>query len=294
MEEVRKEEKPCKKALFLYSSSTGKPKKNKKWLPEITARLEAIFDLESHKTSSIEEAERLAIESCGKYDALILLGGDGTLCHIASCLSGRENAPILGYLPGGTLNDGGKNFGANSIEKALRNIEKGESRAFDMMKVGDSRAFYLGGFGAYMDVSYVAKRKAKKFLGRFVYYLICIKEMFSFRRYQVEIEGEQGYKGRACIIAAMNGKWIGGMKTNSKGSPGDGKLELLIVPPRLFNGFLSFFFHAGFITLSGSRFHIHVDKEIEWCIDGEPGPKGDLEIELLPASLKAYCDPSIL
>lgn len=282
-----------KKALFLFSSATGSPKKQKK-LPKVFAALEPYYELDIRKTSSMEEGQSLALESCGHYDSLIVYGGDGTLNHIASVLAEREDAPVLGYLPGGTLNDGGKNYGVDSIKKGVRILQEGAFGRFDLVKVGKDYSTYLAGFGPYMDVSYVAKRKVKKALGKLVYYLICIKEMFSIRKYHLKVEGDGQFEGKASILAAMNGRWIGGMRTNSKGKANDGKLELLILRPTIFNGFFCFFFHFGFLRLSGERFHVSVDKPVEWCVDGELGPTGDLDIELKKGALKIYCDSSLL
>mgnify|MGYP002624961308 CR=1 FL=1 len=280
-----------KKALFLYSSATGKEKKQRQ-LARILPRLEALFDLTVHQNETMEEGVALARESCGVYDALILFGGDGSLNHIVSALAEKENAPIFGYLPGGTLKDGGKNLGAKSIEKGLRVIEQGHVAKLDLVKANGDYFMYVAGFGAYMDVSYVARRRAKKALGRVVYYLLCIKEMFRIRHHEIDIESDEGaFHGKVSVAAFLNGKWLGGMKVNKRGRLNDGRLEILLVRPRLFNGFLSFFFHAGFKRLYGSQIKVTIDNGVEWCLDGEKGPKGPLKMEVAQGALKAYCDP---
>lgn len=283
-----------KKALFLYSSATGKEKK-KKQLARILPRLEKLFDLTVHQDKTMEEGIALALDACGKCDALILFGGDGSLNHIANALAYKENAPALAYLPGGTLNDGGKNFGVSSIEKGLRIIEDGFISSIDLLKAGDTYCVYLAGFGAYMDVSYVAKRKTKKLYGKFIYYMICMKEMFFHRRYPICIEGEDSsFEGRVAIASFMNGRYIGGMQVNKKAKLNDGTIEALLVRPRLFNGFLSFVFHAGFVRLKGNHFKVAIPEGVEWCFDGEQGEKGSLELSVAHNAIKVYCDKNQL
>ncbi|MCR5078435.1 MAG: hypothetical protein K6B65_00700 [Bacilli bacterium] len=295
MEEERETITNRKKALVLYSTNTGHIAflKHK---DEVDEALSPIFDLTYFETKSREEGETAARNSCGQYDALILYGGDGTLNNIINVLSRYDNAPVLAYLGGGTLNDGGKNFGVKNLRSGLKVIKEGHIGDFDVIRSGDSSFFYLGGFGAYMDVSYVAKRRMKKAFGRFVYYLLCIKEVFFIQRHKVKITNEDGviYDGKVCSLSILNGKWLGGMKVNGKGKVDDGKAEILIVKPRLFNGFLRYIFHRGFVRLSGKNIKIEIPEDQDWCFDGEKGPKGNIEIEVVPHALKAYCSPEVL
>lgn len=278
-----------KKALFLYSSAAGKDKSEKK-IEKVISFLRDRFEVDVIQTSSAEEGREAAIASCGVYDTLAIMGGDGTLKNTIEVISGRENAPALAYLGGGTLNDGGKNYGVKGLKSALKIIEGGNIESFDLGRANGEAFVYLAGIGAYMDVSYVAARKKKKFFGRFIYYMICIKEMFHSWRIPVKITSDKvEFEGKVCVLAGMNGLYIGGMRTNSKGDMKDGEIELLLLRPRLFNGFLHFFFHAGFIRLKGSRFLIETDPSADWCLDGEKGSSGSLEIKIEHAAYRAYC-----
>ncbi len=283
------------KALVMYSKNTGHSAFSRH-REEVENALSPSFDLTFLETKDSEEGKQAAKDSCGVYDVLILYGGDGTLNNIINVLSRYENAPVLAYLGGGTLNDGGKNFGVKNVKTGLSLIQGGHVGEFDVIRAGDSSFFYLGGFGAYMDVSYIAKRKVKKVLGRLTYYILCIKEVFVVQRHKVRISNEEGviYDGKLCSLSILNGKWLGGMKVNAKGTLDDGKAEILIVKPRLFNGFLRYIFHKGFVRLSGSKFKLEIPEDQDWCFDGEKGPRGSLEIEVVPHSLRAYCNPDVL
>lgn len=295
MEPKNKEITSLPKAIVMYSNNAGHSPflKHKE---EVESALSPIFDLTFVETKSMEEGERVTRESCGNYDTLILYGGDGTLNNIINVLSKCDNAPKLAYLGGGTLNDGGKNFGVKNLKSGLSLIQKGHVGEFDVISNGEHSFFYLGGFGAYMDVSYIAKRKIKKLLGRITYYILCIGEMFKIQRHKVKISSEEGllYEGKVCSLSILNGKWLGGMKVNAKGSLNDGVADILIVKPRLFNGFIRYVFHRGFVRLSGKRIHIELEEDLPWCFDGEKGPSGSLNLEVKNRCIKAYCDPEVL
>jgi diacylglycerol kinase family enzyme len=141
-------------ALFLYSDATGQGQVNRN-LDKILFRLRKRFEpLDVVKTQSMEEGMRRAVDSCGKYDVLIFSGGDGTFNHIASSLVGKENAPTLGYINGGTIGDIGQNFGIHrSYKSALKIIEQGHTCGFDMGQVNDMWFTYVAAVGAFADLA---------------------------------------------------------------------------------------------------------------------------------------------
>ena len=86
---------------------------------------------------------------------------------------GLEDAPALGYIPGGTVNDV-----AHSLQisrdpvQAARDIVSGVPLAIDVGQFNESRWFtYVAGFGAFTDVSYETPQEEKRMLGRLAYLL---------------------------------------------------------------------------------------------------------------------------
>ncbi len=282
-----------RKALFLYSDDTGQGTINRH-LDVLLSRLRKTFpELEAVKTSSAEEGARLALESCGKYDALIFSGGDGTFNNIVSALKSHEDAPTLGYINGGTLCDIGRNFGVHgSYRRALRIIEKGYTCGFDVGEVNGSLFTYMAAVGAFADISYSTKRKYKKRLGRIVYYFKAIGEAFSPKKVRCHVEADgKEWDLMVPFILCLNGKNVGGFRVNGKSSSmHDGKFELYLTKPGLFNGLLHYlFFKTRTTKIVASSFKIDVDYPFPWTLDGEKGPIGSATIEASDSKLRIFC-----
>ena len=281
------------KALFLYSDDTGHGQINRH-LDEILARLRKRYPtLDAKKTSSAEEGAALARQACGVYDALIFSGGDGTFNNIVSALLEAENAPTLGYINGGTLCDIGRNFGIHgSYRRALRIIENGRTCGFDVGEVNGQMFTYMAAVGAFADISYSTKRKYKRRLGKVVYYFKAIGEALSPKKVRCHVEANgRKWDLKVPFILCLNGKNVGGFAVNSKhSSMHDGKFELFLTKPGLFNGLLHYlFFKTRTVKITSSEFKIQVDYPLPWTLDGEKGPNGNIHIVAKDSKLLIFC-----
>lgn len=281
------------KALFLYSDATGIGTVNRH-LQEVLSRLGKVFDtLDAVKTASMEDGVARAIASCGVYDALIFSGGDGTFNHIVGALVGREDAPTLGYINGGTICDVGKNFGIHgSYRNALKIIEEGHSCGFDVGKINDMYFTYVAAIGAFADIPYVTKRKYKKRLGRIAYYFRAVGEALMPKKVHCHVVADGvEYDLNVPFILCLSGRNVGGFPVNSRTSSiHDGKFELFLTKPGIFNGLLHYlFFKCRTTKISASNFQIEVAYPLPWDLDGEIGPEGNVHIQAMDSKLRIYC-----
>lgn len=280
------------KAIFLYSEMTGQGRFLKN-VPDIVSRLRKSFpELLVHKCLDEAEIASFSQKAClENYDSLIIAGGDGTFNDSLQAVMKEEHRPIMGYLNTGTLGDVGANFGVNkNIEKALSIIEKGRYSSFDIVKVNDSYFAYMAAIGAYSDISYLTKREKKKRLGKVAYYNKAIGE--AFKKNEVEaiiMVDDKTIKVNTPFILLLNGRKVGGFAVNRYSSMKDGKIELYLTEPGFFNGLLHYVFKKHLKRIQGTSFHIHSDIEMPWCLDGEKGPVGDIDVTCLPLALKVYC-----
>ena len=282
-----------KKALFLYSDDTGHGQVRANLNPMIAA-LESLFPTIDIKcTSSQEEGASLASDSCGKYDILIFTGGDGTFNNIVTALLGKPNPPTLGYINGGTISDIGRNFGIHgSYQRALRIIQEGHTCGFDVGVVGGKVFTYVAAVGAFADISYMTKRKYKRRLGRIAYYFNAVGAALRPTKVHCSIVADGViHEVKTPFILCMSGRNVGGFPVNSrKSSIHDGCFELYLTKPGLFNGLLHYlFFKMRTTKLVASTFSIHVDYPLPWCLDGEAGPIGDVEIKAQDSKLRIFC-----
>ncbi|MCR5078748.1 MAG: YegS/Rv2252/BmrU family lipid kinase [Bacilli bacterium] len=284
-----------KNALLIYSHNSGQGQLARH-REKILARLRKVFDeVDVKETHSAEEGHEVCKAACGKYHTLIVAGGDGTFHNAVEALAEMDNTPVLAYINNGTVGDIGHNFGVKrSYKSALKVIEKGEIEPFDIARVNGCYYFdYVAAIGSYANIPLTTKRQRKKFLGVLAYYTDALGEAFGFKKIHVEIKADGvTYEQDVPLVLLLNGKHVGGFLVNNKANIFDGKMELYLAKPGLFNGLLQFLpGRKVFIKkIVASTFDIHtsLDGDTVWDFDGDAGPVGDLHVECLHHRLKAY------
>ena len=280
------------KALFIYNKTSGQQSIVKK-LDFIIKSLKQTFeDLDIVESISEKHFIQTVKESCGKYDTLIFSGGDGTFNMVVNALGEQENRPVLGVIPTGTINDAAKNFGiSRNIKKSLKIIKNQKVRKFDLGKLNDKYFVFTAAIGAYADIPITTSKKAKKRFGPLAYYFKAVPSFFKLIKIsgKIEIDGvEHDYETPFVLI--MNSTHIGGFKINPKSDICDGKMDVLISRPGIFNSLLNFlFFRKRIKHYQGKNIKVHVHIPDYWDIDGEKGPTGDANISVLPSHLLIYC-----
>ena len=285
------------KALFLYSPDSGKANV-RKHLDEIIAHLQSLFKkMDVFESPSPEEGRAKAKACCGVYDVLVVFGGDGTMRNVIQALAEENEPPILAYINGGTLNDFGSNFGIKGKHtRALKIIEDGYVTSFDVGKVNDQYFGYVAAVGAFANIPYTVKRKYKKKMGTLAYYFRSAKEAFIPRSTKgvLHVDGEI-IPFKTPFVLCMSGKKMAGFHVSSKSRLNDGKFELYITKPGLFNGLAHYlFFKMRTKCYVSGHFYLEVDYQEPWDLDGEIGPQGNVEITCLPNRLRIYCSKRYL
>ena len=280
------------KALLVYSHSSGHGQMDLHHA-QILRGLYKKFDIVDERvTRTPEEGRQIAIEACGVYDVLIIAGGDGTFCNTVNALAEQENPPVLAYINNGTIGDIGHNFGIRpNYRSALKAILKGKVTPFDIVKVeGHGYFAYVGAVGQYADIPYITPRKQKKLLGRLAYYNIALKELVHYKKVHAKIlaDGVE-YEQDVPFVLLMNGKHVGGFQVNDHGNMFDGKMDLYLSKPGIWNGLGQFLFRRNRIKkIIAKDIYIHTDHTMPWCLDGEAGPVGDLHAICIHNALRIY------
>jgi len=284
----------------MYNPQSGKGiiTKNLKYIIE---KLDKHFEsVEIFKTEKPKDMQIKAAQSCGIYDAIIFAGGDGSFNEVMQGIAEKENRPILGYIPCGTINDIARALKIpRTIKKAVKNIINGVTKKFDIMKVNDCYAMYCVCAGAFTSASYLAPQCDKKVWGRIAYGFQGIKNNMRFSNFTIKFNSENAhYETETVFVLIMNGKSVAGFKINDGGSMNDGKLEVIIVKQQANPTFLkkvrAFInvikvFILGYKRLKekeierveGSHFIFETDEEVIWNFDGEKGICGDIHIDVL-------------
>ncbi|MGL6235047.1 MAG: diacylglycerol kinase family protein [Segniliparus sp.] len=173
---------------------------------------------------------------CGPADALVVVGGDGTVSRALPAAL-RQGAPV-GLIPSGTGNDLAREFDIprHDPEEAARIVARGRTRSFDVGSIlvedeGRETPFATVvaiGFDALVSERANRMRWPK---GKARYVLATFAELgrLAPRRLRFEVDGEVFEHDAALAAIGNTSSYGGGMRICPDADPGDGLLELTVV-----------------------------------------------------------------
>lgn len=274
-----------KKLLLIVNPKSGKIQSREPLFDALGVFSDAGYLVKLHSTAGPGDATETAAAEGPDYDAVVCVGGDGTLNETVSGLMRLENPPAMGYLPRGSTNDfaSSLHISADAVQSA-RTIMAGEPRRLDIGKWNERYFVYVASFGAFVRTSYAASQDAKNALGHFAYILEGMKDLNTLRPYQLRITADgESLDGEYLFGAVCNSTSIGGlMKLDPERVVlDDGKFEMLLIPsPKtpidLNNLILALlnqeYDQGGLVFRHVSSIHMETEEELPWSLDGEYAP----------------------
>lgn len=285
--------------MFIVNPVSGGKKKtafNKQVLETLDlSKFEPTFRI----TEYAQHASVLAKEAVDKgFDAVIAVGGDGTINEIGSALVGTD-VP-LGIIPEGSGNGLALYLGIPLHEVgAIRRINKFETVLVDTGKINGKSFVNMAGIG--FDASVSDKFATDAFRGPIGYIrsIVDVLGKYHSKTYQITIDGKH-YEREAFMISVANSPQYG---NNAYIAPSakvnDGLLDVCIVhkfplyllPMMLFHLFNKSVEQSEYVEIiPGQEITIIASDEEAVHVDGEPLDLGRaLHIRVLEASLKIIC-----
>ncbi len=292
------------KCLLIYNPISGKNKKFMKHIDYIERRLKEKYDvLDIVPTQYSGHAVDLARESCGKYDALIFSGGDGTFSEVVKGIGENKKAPTLGFIPSGTVSDMANNYKIpRNIKKAIDVCVDGTKIKIDVCKINDSYFAYAGAMGTYTNATFETSPKMKKKYGRMAYFLQGAKHVFDFDNQELDITvGKKTFKEESILTMILNTKSVAGFsKFNYQNRLGDGKFDVIIVrKPKEIKSPVSIWklFAMGVnnvidndnvMVFSADNISITSKKKVAWNLDGDPYSAKKIDVSCLKKRLNLF------
>ncbi|MCT1532409.1 diacylglycerol kinase family lipid kinase [Sphingobacterium daejeonense] len=288
-----------KRILFVINPVSGGKKKtafNKQVLEVLDLnRFDPTFKVTDHANHAYELAKS-AIEE--QYDAVIAVGGDGTINEIGSALAGSE-VP-LGIIPEGSGNGLAYYLGIPMNESAaLRRINRFDSVEIDCGKVGDRYFFNMAGIG--FDASVSDKFASETFRGPVGYLRTAINVLSKYkpRKYSLKIDGKV-YEREAFMVSVANSPQYGNNAYIApNASINDGLLDVCIVhkfplyilPMMIFHLFNKTADQSEYVEIiPGKEICIEQEGNAPVHLDGEPMDLGDkIDIKVQSNALKIIC-----
>ncbi len=217
--------------LFLINPKSGIH--SKRYVPKLidTYINKDIFDYAIAETQYIAHACELTKSAVQQgVDAVIAVGGDGTVNEVARALVGTDTA--LGIIPCGSGNGFARHLGIPmDIKSAIEFINRSVIVPVDYGKINDIPFFCTCGMGFDAIVSRsFAEGKRRGFIG---YINKALHDLVMYKPEVYEIEAEQGaVKNKAFLIACGNAAQYGNnVYIAPQASMKDGLLSVTILEP---------------------------------------------------------------
>jgi len=289
-----------KKLLFIINPFAGYRSKNRmpKLINELISKDKFVYDIE--ETNYAGHASELAAQGVSSdYDAIVAIGGDGTLNEVASSLIYSDVA--LGIVPGGSGNGMSTHLGiGRSARKALRILGDFNVRNMDSVKMNDRFYLNMAGIGIDGLVAYKTKLNPKRGFSNYLKGAIVESVKYKNQKYTIEVDGKK-YTGKFLSVNVANGSMFGyNFTIAADADTSDGLLDALMIRDAHKIDYFgnAWRFWAGRIhksklakTEKTSSLKLTTYEDSYMHIDGEgyPCAPGEFEFTVMRDSLRVIC-----
>lgn len=287
-----------KTARLIYNPNSG-DKSFKHSLDTAVDKLQmAGYEILLHRSSSINDIYECLARS-GNVDCVLVAGGDGTLNHVVNGMIDNSLNVPLGIFPYGTANDYAMHLGLpRKISDACKVIAKGKVSELYLGKINDRYFVNVAAGGLLTDISQKIDIDMKNTFGKMAYYIKGIEQLPVFKPMNMRIYHDGGVIEESLyLFVILNGSSAGGFRLSPHSSAQVDKLDFIGFKPGNMLDVLNFLikFMKGehlesnnVLYLSGQKFRIECDDNIETDIDGEEGPMTPIEIRVSTKKIKVF------
>ncbi|AKG03500.1 sphingosine kinase [Salimicrobium jeotgali] len=290
------------KAMLIINPSSGQEKGLKFEEEAVTALKKQHEEVTVKYTEGEGDATRFAEEaSFGKYDALVAMGGDGTINESINGLAEKDHKPVFGFVPLGTVNDFARALGIPMDEKkAIGVLETSNTRSVDIGKIAGERYFMnVLAVGAIAEAVYQVSPEQKSKFGPLAYLIEgaqAIREETPFDL-SIDYDGKK-WEGKAYLVLVALTNSVGGIETFAREAEvNDGAFHVFILKefslpkvvqliPDLFRGELKSNEQVEYFTATDMKVDTSLNLVVN--IDGDEGMKLPFEARLLHNELNVY------
>lgn len=275
-----------------------------KVLPRVVSILERRgCEVDVFKTSKRGDAEKVAAELPDEHNAIVAMGGDGTINEVAHgvLISGRD-VP-LGIIPLGTANVLARELRVPlDYEQACYVIARGNTLRIDVGK-DENRYFVLMagvGFDAEVVRMIEANRKGSISVLHYVTPILKAFWHYDFPEFSVEVDGKPMGEGAGSVFISNTRRYTGPLIITHLARVDDGELDVFIFRDK---GKLKLLkYTIGTLFWIADRFYdvtyvkgkevrvrpVNKNKEVAYQIDGDSGGKLPQKFSVVPLALSVF------
>lgn len=293
------------KAMIIVNPSSG-AEESENYTEQLKEQLKAVAsEFVIKKTKKSGDAKEFAEEAAlNDYEAVFVLGGDGTVSEAVNGLMLHESKLPLGIIPLGTVNNVARAIGIPmNPEKAIDSLEQLTVQQIDVGKLNDRYFISSTSVGPIPESVQEVDVDMKTKFGVFAYLIEGIKALRNDETYtfELDIDGEKWTAEYSMLLIAMS-NFVGGVGTIiPEAAIDDGLIHLvtlnettakekLSLVPELFQNKEYTKDQLEHRSFKKARIRLveDIDKEINCTVDGDKGQTFPLEIEVLPQALSVF------
>ena len=293
------------KAMIIVNPSSG-AEESENYTEQLKEQLKAVAsEFVIKKTKKSGDAKEFAEEAAlNDYEAVFVLGGDGTVSEAVNGLMLHESKLPLGIIPLGTVNNVARAVGIPmNPEKAIDSLEQLTVQKIDVGKLNDRFFISSTSVGPIPESVQEVDVDMKTKFGVFAYLIEGIKALKNDETYtfELDIDGEKWTAEYSLLLIAMS-NFVGGVGTIiPEAAIDDGLIHLvtlkettakekLSLVPELFQNKEYTKDQLEHRSFKKARIRLveDIDKEINCTVDGDKGQTFPLEIEVLPQALSVF------
>ena len=304
------------RALVVHNPTAGGGRAGR-LAPQVVERLRGDgVQVAQHPTRSLEDARLAACQAAPEVDAVVAVGGDGT---VGACAAGLADAgpaggspggsgvrAALGVVPAGGGNDAARSLGLPADDPlAAAGLLTGlRRRPADLATVAGRAYLHVAGAGFDSEVNRVANQRLGWARGRPRYVGAVLAQLVVGRTagFELVLDG-RAQQVEGWLVAVANGpSYGGGMRVAPRASLADGlldvvvigaigKLEFLRTFPKVFSG--AHVEHPAVAVHRAARVDLDADRTLAVYADGEPAGTLPATFEVRPAAVTVLAaDPA--
>ena len=296
------------RALLVHNPAAGGGRATRLLGPVLVRLAAAGVDAATHRTRSLDDARQAAHGAAAAVDAVVALGGDGTVGACAAGLAdaGSRARAALGVVPAGGGNDAARSLGLPFADPlaAAALLPRLRRRPADLAVAAGRPYLNVAGAGFDSEVNRLANRRLAWARGRVRYVGAVLGELAVGQpaRFAVTLDGRR-HEVAAWMVAVANlPSYGGGMRIAPAARADDGLLEVVVVGalsrPRLLLAFPQVFSgrhvrHPAVTVRRARRVELAADRPLAVYADGEPAGALPATFEVRPAALTVLAgDPA--
>ena len=293
------------KVMLIINPSSGKGA-GKEIQSDLEKALYTSFDdVETKFTEGEGDAKNWAREASGEgYEAVVVVGGDGTVNEGISGIAEADSTIKFGFVPLGTANDLARALGISlKPQEAAKNLANFKTRKIDIAKINDQYFCNVAAIGSIPTAVMETSSEEKSKFGFFAYVRDSMRAVLKDDQYTYKLvlddDEEIEISTKVLVIALTNS--VGSFENMIAGAtPDDGLLHIMTLKDENLLAELPGMLHelnGGYISEASNMITYNVKKvaisvinedadEVKVNIDGEVGPALPIDIEVLPSHVE--------